>query len=78
MNIVRRLILSLNWIQKGFLTVAASIFIFWLLDGFGVKPLEEIIFRFVNIAFGWSFDTNFGIQNEGYFHPDFIFIMCMC
>ena len=62
MKSIKTAVLDLNRIQKGFLTVAASIVIFWFLDGFGIKPLEDIIFRFINITFSWSFDkTNFSL-----------------
>ena len=75
MNSIKRAVLDLNRIQKGFLTVAASLVIFWFLDGFGIKPLEDIIFRFINITFSWSFDSNFSIESKGYLQPDFIFIL---
>ena len=74
---IKRAVLDLNRIQKGFLTVAASIVIFWFLDGFGIKPLEDIIFRFLNITFSWSFDSNFSIESKGYLQPDFIFTLCI-
>ena len=77
MKSIKRAVLDLNRIQKGFLTVAASLVIFWLLDGFGIKPLEDIIFRFINITFSWSFDSNFSIENKGYIQPDFIFTLCI-
>ena len=77
MKSIKRAVLDLNRIQKGFLTVAASLVIFWFLDGFGIKPLEDIIFRFINITFSWSFDTNFSIRNKVYFQPDFIFTLCI-
>ena len=77
MKIIKTDVLDLNRIQKGFLTVAASIVIFWFLDGFGIKPLEDIIFRFINITFSWSFDSNFSIENKGYIQPDFIFTLCI-
>ena len=77
MKSIKTAVLDLNRIQKGFLTVAASIVIFWFLDGFGIKPLEDIIFRFINITFSWSFDTNFSFENKGYFQPDFIFTLCI-
>ena len=77
MKSIKRAVFDLNRIQKGFLTVAASLVIFWFLDGFGIKPLEDIIFRFINITFSWSFDTNFSFENKGYFQPDFIFTLCI-
>ena len=77
MKIIKTAVLDLNRIQKGFLTVAASIVIFWFLDGFGIKPLEDIIFRFINITFSWSFDSNLSIENKGYIQPDFIFTLCI-
>ena len=77
MKSIKTAVLDLNRIQKGFLTVAASLVIFWFLDGFGIKPLEDIIFRFINITFSWSFDTNFSFENKGYFQPDFIFTLCI-
>ena len=77
MKSIKTAVLDLNRIQKGFLTVAASIVIFWFLDGFGIKPLEDIIFRFINITFSWSFDSNFSLENKGYFQPDFIFTLCI-
>ena len=49
----------------------------WFLDGFGFKPLQDILFRFLNIVFNWSFDSEFGLLYEGYLHPDFIFIFCL-
>ena len=77
MKRIKKFILDLNITQKGFLTVASSIVIHWFLDGFGVKPLKDIIFKFVNIAFSWSFDSEFGLENTGYLEPDFIFILCI-
>ena len=77
MKSIKTDVLDLNRIQKGFLTVAASIVIFWFLDGFGIKPLEDIIFRFLNITFSWSFDSNFSIESKGYLQPDFIFTLCI-
>jgi len=77
MKSIKTALLGLNRIQKGFLTVAASLVIFWFLDGFGIKPLEDIIFRFINITFSWSFDSNFSFENKGYFQPDFIFTLCI-
>ena len=77
MKIIKTAVLDLNRIQKGFLTIAASLVIFWFLDGFGIKPLEDIIFRFINITFSWSFDSNFSFENKGYLQPDFIFTLCI-
>ena len=77
MKNIRKAILGLNRIQKGFLTIAASLVIFWFLDGFEIKPLEDIIFRFINITFSWSFDSEFSLKYMGYLHPDFIFIFCL-
>ena len=77
MKSIKTAVLGLNRIQKGFLTVASSLVIFWFLDGFGIKPLEDIIFRFINITFSWSFDSNFSLENKGYFQPDFIFTLCI-
>jgi len=77
MKSIKKALLGLNQIQKGFLTIAASLVIFWFLDGFGIKPLEDIIFRFINITFSWSFDSNFSFENKGYFQPDFIFTLCI-
>ncbi len=77
MKKIKKFIHDLNITQKGFLTVASSIVIHWFLDGFGVKPLEDIIFKFVNIAFSWSFESEFGLENPGYLEPDFIFILCV-
>ena len=67
---------KLNFYQKILLNTGLSIFFYWLLDGFGFKPLEDIIFGFLNIIFSWSFDSDFGILYKGYLHPDFIFIFC--
>ena len=77
MKSIKKALLGLNRIQKGFLTIAASLVIFWFLDGFGIKPLEDIIFRFINITFSWSFDSNFSTENKGYLQPDFIFVLCI-
>jgi len=77
MKSIKTAVVDLNRIQKGFLTIAASLVIFWFLDGFGIKPLEDIIFRFINITFSWSFDSNFSIENKGYIQPDFIFTLCI-
>ena len=77
MKSIKKAVLDLNQIQKGFLTIAASLVIFWFLDGFGIKPLEDIIFRFINITFSWSFDSNFSFENKGYIQPDFIFTLCI-
>ena len=77
MKSIKKALLGLNQIQKGFITIAASLVIFWFLDGFGIKPLEDIILRFINITFSWSFDSNFSLENKGYFQPDFIFTLCI-
>ena len=77
MKRIKKFIHDLNIAQKAFLTVASSIVIHWFLDGFGVKPLEDIIIKFVNITFSWSFDSDFGIQHEGYLNPDFLFTFCV-
>ena len=77
MQIIIKFIGKLNFIQKIFLTTGLSIILFWLLDGFGLKPLEDILFRLINIAFSWNFDSKFGQNNYGYFHPDFLFIFCI-
>ena len=77
MQIIIKFVGKLNFIQKIFLTTGLSIILFWLLDGFGLKPLEDILFRLINIAFSWSFDTKFNLNYTGYLHPDFIFISCI-
>ena len=75
MQIIIKFIGKLNFIQKIFLTTGLSIILYWLLDGFGLKPLEDILFRLINIAFSWSFDTKFNLNYAGYLHPDFIFLV---
>ena len=77
MKMIHRFIEQLNFIQKTLLTIACSIVIYWLLDGFEGKLLEDILFKFINIVFSWSFDSRFGLDNRGYFNPDFIFIVCI-
>ncbi len=71
------LIENMNLFQKFFLNTGLSIFLYWFLDGFGFKPLEDILFKFLNIVFSWNFDSEFGVAHNGYFHPDFIFIFCI-
>ena len=71
------LIEKMNFYQKSLLNISLSIFFFWFLDGFGFKPLEDIVFKFLNIVFSWSFDSEFGLLYKGYLHPDFIFIFCI-
>jgi len=68
---------KMNFYQKILLNTSLSVFFYWFLDGFGFKPLEDILFRFLNIVFSWSFDSEFGLLYEGYLHPDFIFIFCL-
>ena len=75
MQIIIKFVGKLNFIQKIFLTTGLSIILFWLLDGFGLKPLEDILFRLINIAFSWNFDTKFNLNYTGYLHPDFIFLV---
>ena len=75
MQIITKFVSKLNFIQRIFLTTSSSIISYWLLDGFGLKPLEDILFRLINIAFSWSFDTKFNLNYTGYLHPDFIFIV---
>ena len=77
MQIIIKFVNKLNFIQKIFLTSGLSIVLYWLLDGFGLKPLEDIIFRLINIAFNWSFDSKFNLNYSGYLHPDFLFIICI-
>jgi len=72
-----QLIIEFNNYQKILFTIGSSIIVFWLLDGFGLKPLEDILFRFINIVFSWNFDTKFGVNYSGYLHPDFLFIICI-
>lgn len=68
---------KMNFYQKILLNTSLSVFFYWFLDGFGFKPLEDILFRFLNIVFSWSFDSEFGLLYEGYLHPDFVFIFCL-
>ena len=68
---------KMNFYQKILLNTSLSVFFYWFLDGFGFKPLEDILFRFLNIVFSWSFDSEFGLLYKGYLHPDFIFIFCL-
>ena len=68
---------KMNFSQKFLLNINLSIVFYWFLDGFGFKPLQDILFRFLNIVFSWSFDSEFGLLYEGYLHPDFIFIFCL-
>ncbi len=75
MQIIIKFVGKLNFIQKIFLTTGLSIILFWLLDGFGLKPLEDILSRLINIAFSWSFDTKFNLNYTGYLHADFIFLV---
>tara|TARA_B100001250_G_scaffold242295_1_gene208205 strand:- start:56 stop:340 length:285 start_codon:yes stop_codon:yes gene_type:complete len=75
MQIITKFVSKLNFIQRIFLTTSSSIILYWLLDGFGLKPLEDVLFRFINIAFSWSFDTKFNLNYTGYLHPDFIFLV---
>jgi len=77
MKIMNKFIAQLNLIQKTLLTIASSIVTYWLLDGFNAKPLEDILFKFINIVFSWSFDSRFGLDNTGYLNPDFIFVVCI-
>ena len=77
MNKIINLIEKINFYQKFLLNISLSIFSFWFLDGFGFKPLEDIVFKFLNIVFSWSFDSEFGLLYKGYLHPDFIFIFCL-
>lgn len=77
MKIMNKFIAQLNLIQKTLLTIASSIVTYWLLDGFNAKPLEDILFKFINIVFSWIFDSRFGLDNTGYINPDFIFVVCI-
>ena len=77
MSKIINLIEKMNFYQKILLNTGLSVFFFWFLDGFGFKPLEDIVFRFFNIVFSWSFDSQFGLLYKGYLHPDFIFIFCI-
>ena len=74
---MNKFIAQLNLIQKTLLTIASSIVTYWLLDGFNAKLLEDILFKFINIVFSWSFDSRFGLENTGYLNPDFIFVVCI-
>mgnify|MGYP000526546408 CR=1 FL=1 len=77
MSKIVKLVENFNFYQKFLLNTGLSIFFYWFLDGFDFKPLEDILFRFLNIVFSWSFDSEFGILYNGYLHPDFIFIFCV-
>ena len=77
MSKIANLIEKMNFYQKILLNTSLSVFFYWFLDGFGFKPLEDILFRFLNIVFSWSFDSEFGLLYEGYLHPDFVFIFCL-
>ena len=77
MSKIFNLIEKMNFSQKLLLNTTLSIFFYWFLDGFGFKPLQDIVFRFLNIVFSWSFDSEFGLLYKGYLHPDFIFIFCL-
>ena len=77
MKIMNKFIAQFNLIQKTLLTIASSIVTYWLLDGFNAKPLEDILFKFINIVFSWSFESRFGLENTGYLNPDFIFVVCI-
>ena len=68
---------KMNFSQKILLNIILSIVFYWFLDGFGFRPLQDILFRFLNIVFSWSFDSDFGLLYKGYLHPDFIFIFCL-
>ena len=68
---------KMNFYQKFLLNTGSAVFIYWFLDGFGFKPLEDVLFKFLNIVFSWSFDSEFGLLYKGYLHPDFIFIFCL-
>tara|TARA_A100001011_G_C14064835_1_gene737698 strand:- start:355 stop:654 length:300 start_codon:yes stop_codon:yes gene_type:complete len=77
MSKIANLIEKMNFYQKILLNTSLSVFFYWFLDGFGFKPLQDILFRFLNIVFSWSFDSEFGLLYKGYLHPDFIFIFCL-
>ena len=77
MSKIVKLVENFNFYQKFLLNTGLSIFFYWFLDGFDFKPLEDILFRFLNIVFSWSFDSEFGLLYKGYLHPDFIFIFCL-
>ena len=68
---------KMNFSQKILLNTSLSVAFYWFLDGFGFKPLQDIVFRFLNIVFSWSFDSEFGLLYKGYLHPDFVFIFCL-
>lgn len=77
MSKIINLIEKMNFYQKILLNTGLSVFFFWFLDGFGFKPLEDVLFKFLNIVFSWTFDSEFGLIYKGYLHPDFIFIFCI-
>ena len=77
MSKIINLIEKMNFYQKILLNTGLSVFFFWFLDGFGFKPLEDVLFKFLNIVFSWTFDSEFGLTYKGYLHPDFIFIFCI-
>ncbi len=77
MSKIINLIEKMNFSQKTLLNTSLSIVFYWFLDGFGFRPLQDILFRFLNIVFSWSFDSEFGLLYQGYLHPDFIFIFCL-
>ena len=77
MSKIANFIEKMNFYQKILLNTSLSVFFYWFLDGFGFKPLQDILFRFLNIVFSWSFDSDFGLLYKGYLHPDFIFIFCL-
>tara|TARA_Y100000741_G_scaffold172361_1_gene130611 strand:+ start:134 stop:433 length:300 start_codon:yes stop_codon:yes gene_type:complete len=77
MSKIANFIEKMNFYQKILLNTSLSVFFYWFLDGFGFKPLQDILFRFLNIVFSWSFDSEFGLLYKGYLHPDFIFIFCL-
>ena len=62
MKIMNKFIAQLNLIQKTLLTIASSIVTYWLLDGFNAKPLEDVIFKFINIVL---FELIFFDKSEG-------------
>ena len=77
MSKIINLIEKMNFSQKFLLNTSLSVIFYWFLDGFGFKPLQDILFRFLNIVFSWSFDSDFGLLYKGYLHPDFICIFCL-
>ena len=77
MSKIINLIEKMNFSQKTLLNTSLSVVFYWFLDGFGFRPLQDILFRFLNIVFSWSFDSDFGLLYQGYLHPDFIFIFCL-